>query len=318
MYIVPDKIKADLWVVTCVFNAPRYKSRYKHYHRFSKHIKESGAHLVTIEAAFGEREHAIDPKLSDIFIPVRTSHEIWIKENLLRLAMNRIPSDADYIAWIDSDVFFNRPNWAGETVHQLQHYQFVQMFSQVQDLDPNYGPIGKMRESFVNNVLTGKFKPEDPHYYGGRGASGLAWAARREALDSVGSLMDHCILGAADWHMSHSLFGKANCSFPKDVSSEYKERIMWWQELCDRYIRQNVGTVSGLLTHMWHGKKSDRKYMSRWKVLTDNDYRPSIDLKADLQGVLQLEDQGDARSIKLRDEIRNYFRERNEDNISTS
>ncbi len=327
-YVVPDHISEPLYVITPIFNAPRFKSRWKHYHRFAKHMKDSGAILVTIEAAFGEREWAIPVEdecsthhhhgahgRDHIGIRVRTSHELWTKENLINVAMSRLPADAKYIAWVDADVLFNRPNWVGETIHQLQHFKFVQMFSEAQDLDPDYKPIGKIRRSFVQTINEGLFVPGDPTYYGGRGASGLAWAARREALDEVGRLMDFCILGAADWHMAHALFGLADKSYPKEVSREYKEKILWWQELAERHIRHNVGQVTGLLSHMWHGKKADRKYTSRWKVLTENDYRPSIDLKADIQGVFQLEDHGDERSIKLRDDIRNYFRERNEDSI---
>jgi hypothetical protein len=313
-YIVPDKINADLWVVAPMFNAPRYKARWKHYHRFAQYVRQSGAKLCVIEAAFGERTWALPEGSADRIIRVRTSHELWIKENLINLAMERLP-EAQYVAWLDADVAFARPNWVGETIHQLQHYAFVQMFSRAQDLDPVYRPIGPMRRSFVDVVLAGDWP--DAKGYNGRGATGLAWAARRDALDAVGRLMDFCILGSADWHMAAALFGLAGRSIPEGVTSEYGRRILQWETLAERHIRRNVGQVSGLLLHYWHGKKVDRKYQERWAVLVNNHYNPNVDLKADVQGVWQLEDHGDARSIALRDGIRNYFRERNEDSIDT-
>ena len=55
--------------------------------------------------------------------------------------------------------------------------------------------------------------------------------------------------------------------------------------------------------------------MDRWKILTENQFNPNTDIKRDWQGLFQLEDHGDMRSIKLRDDIRKYFRARNEDSI---
>jgi hypothetical protein len=314
MYLVPDRVDEPLYVVTPIFNAPRYKTRWKHYHRFAKMVKDAGAQLVTIEAAFGERTHAIDELESDISVQVRTSHELWIKENLINLAVERLPKDWKYVAWIDADVAFARPNWVGETIHQLQHYKFLQMFSYAQDVGPDYNPLGRTRVGFVQLMQDGGYVIEDDvNYYGARGATGLAWAARRDAIDAVGGLMDFCILGSADWHMAHALFGSAEQSYPEGLSREYVRRIGIWQDLAERHIRRNVGVMSGLLLHYFHGKKVNRKYSERWKVLVDNQYSPSTDIKRDWQGVYQLEDHGDLRSIALRDGIRRYFRERNED-----
>jgi hypothetical protein len=84
-----------------------------------------------------------------------------------------------------------------------------------------------------------------------------------------------------------------------------------WENRAEKHIRRNVGYVPGLLLHHWHGKKRDRKYADRWKIIIDNDYDPHYDLKEDWQGLWQLTD----RSFKLRDDIRAYFRSRNEDSI---
>lgn len=62
-------------------------------------------------------------------LQLRTSHEIWLKENSLNLGFARLPPDWKYAAWIDADVTFARPDWACETVHQLQHNPVVQMWS---------------------------------------------------------------------------------------------------------------------------------------------------------------------------------------------
>src|SRR5882672_4375394 len=88
----PDIITDLLYVITPIFNPVRYRSRWKNYKNFEKHILDSGAHLVTIEFAFGNRAHvfteAVHP--NHTIIHVRTNNEIWIKENLINIAISRL------------------------------------------------------------------------------------------------------------------------------------------------------------------------------------------------------------------------------------
>ncbi len=78
-------------------------------------------------------------------------------------------------------------------------------------------------------------------------------------------------------------------------------------------LRKNLGCVPGLLTHHWHGAKRRRGYNWRENVLIDNQFDPTRDLRRDWQGLWQLHDDGSPRSIRLRDQIRAYFRARDED-----
>lgn len=349
MFITPDYIHEPLYVITAIFNPIRYKSRYKHYERFAKHVKDAGAILYTIEASFGERHHALAegesytatvlpqkaPTAETTFIETRsaephkyikvtTSHELWVKENLLNIAISNLPPTAKYIAFVDADVQFSRPNWVGETIHQLQHYQVVQMFSDVQDVGPHYNPIQNHKGfmwCFHNGIPKGRNFSN--HYYqparkvgeANMWHPGFAWAWRRGALDAVGRLIDWAILGAADNHMAHALIGRVKESVHPDMHASYKAKLMEWQNQADKHIRHNVGFVSGLLIHYWHGEKKNRQYWNRWNILVRNKYNPSIDIKYDIQGVLQLNDRNNRRSIQLRDEIRQYFRQRNEDDV---
>lgn len=352
MYLPQDRIREPLHVVTAIFNPIRYKSRWKHYQRFARHIVDSGAILHTVEARFGEREAALDhiapafltdahpyheqngaptPPLQvpHTYTVVQTDSEVWLKENLLNIGFARLPDDAKYIAWVDADVAFARPNWAGETIHQLQHYAVVQMFSDVQDLGPQHQPI-QMHRSFMTCYLEGLHLPgfqKAGGYSGGGGGGklsphapylwhpGFAWAARRHALDSLGGLLERAVLGAGDNHMAHALIGRGDASLHHAVSAGYRRYVKEWEHKAEASIRRNVGVVSGLLSHYWHGKKVNRKYWDRWRIITERQFDPYLDLKKNVQGVLQLQDRGTANSRLLRDQIRTYFRERHEDSI---
>jgi hypothetical protein len=354
-WTTPDYLHSPLYVIVPIFNPIRYKSRWKHYERFADHVKQSGGVLVTVEAAFGSRHHALQAGISQhempiyqeaptkptefhkarttephIYIRVRTDDEIWFKENLINIGISRLPEDWKYVAWVDGDVAFARPNWVGETIHQLQHYKLVQMFSESQDLGPRYASINHA-QSFMSCHVKGIPRPTprtdtQTVPYGSGGVPGLpgkyilwhpgfAWAARREAIDELGGLVDFARMGAADNHMAHALIGCVEDSFHHGVHPNYRKRLLEWQWRCDRYIRRNVGYVSGLLIHYWHGRKVDRRYWDRWRVIVENQYNPDLDVKYDWQGLLQLADRGEPRSITLRDDARRYFRARNEDSI---
>ncbi len=300
-----------LYVVTAISNPVRYSARYKLYTEFAKRVEDAGAILYTIELAMGDRKFEVTEPNNVRNDQVRSFHELWHKENLLNLAIANLPADWEYVAWIDADVTFTRPDWVEETIHQLQHYMFVQMFANAIDLGPKGEPL-KSHEGFVHKWYRGQFSEQSEDYYE-NGHCGYAWAARREALDHVGGLIDWAVLGSADRHMAEALIGRASKSLNRCLSKTYKDMVREWESRAEKYILHDIGYLDGTLVHHWHGKKADRRYVDRWKILTRNGFDPHLDLKRDSQGLYQLTD----RNIKLRDDIRAYFRGRNEDSIDT-
>jgi hypothetical protein len=87
-----------------------------------------------------------------------------------------------------------------------------------------------------------------------------------------------------------------------------------WQDRA-KALRQDLGYVPGTIVHHWHGKKAQRHYWTRKKVLVESQFDPTTDVSRDSQGIWQLHDDGTDRFIKLRDGLRRYFRSRNEDSI---
>ena len=274
-------------------------------------MEQSGAILFTVEMAFGNRPHEITESDNPRHIQLRSTFEVWHKENMLNIGISRLPADAEYIAWIDADVCFSRPDWVEETLHQLQHYSFVQMFSHAQDLSPTYEPM-KMHTGFVHDWYHG-MERKDSRGYDMQGHPGYAHACRRDALDKVGGLMDHGILGSGDRHMLDALIGKVERSYNTNVHDNYKHMCHEWQKRAEKYIKRNVGYVSGLLTHSFHGLKQNRGYVDRWKILVEHQFDPYSDMHRDSQGLIQLNDD----KLGLRDDIRKYFRNRAEDCIYT-
>lgn len=318
MFQRPDRVCDPLYVITMISNPVRYRSRWRLYHDFAKRCAAAGAVLYTCEVAFGHREFSITSPDEPRHLQLRTSSELWHKENALNLLLSRLPLDWKYVAWVDADVSFARDDWANETLHQLQHHPVVQMFSEAQDLDPDSQSCGP-KQGFAYCYVHGMPRMDEPCYESdGQGRAhfwhtGFAWAARREALDALGGLLDHCILGSADFHMAYSLIGEGLTTLAnrREVSSRYKYLIDLWQQRAEKYVRRDLGYVPGLLLHHWHGPKAARRYVDRWQILTESGFDPDLDLKRDWQGLYQLTD----RSAQLRDQLRAYFRQRNEDSV---
>lgn len=312
----------NLWVVAVITNTPRYKSRYELFDRFRSGVKTAGANLLVVEAALGDRPHevtqgeyaehcnwsVIGP--DEIHVRLRTSNEIWHKENLINLGVQRLPQNWKYVAWIDADVEFCRQDWVAETVHQLQHYHVIQMFQTCADLGPT-GEVLQVQKGFVHSWLEGRQLPSG--YYGGFGDfhPGYAWAARREAFNDLGGLFDVAILGSADHHMAWALVGMADRYLTPHLSPGYRRRLEVWQRRADIHVKQNIGFMPGSIYHNFHGKKRDRRYNNRWDILLKHNYDPDLDLKRDWQGLYQLSDEG----LRLRSDLRRYFHARNEDSI---
>lgn len=315
---------SELYVIGVCSNPVRFKSRIELYNRFRQHMKDSGVKLITVEIAFGNRPFEVT-KSDDIHdLQLRSESELWHKENMVNLGiqyLSQIYPDWTKVAWVDGDVTFTRKNWAAEALHQLMHYQVVQLFEHAVDLGPD-GQSLKTHTSFMSNYVKGKpycfEKKIDGNY--DQWHPGYCWAANREALDAMGGLIDFSILGAGDSHLAHCLInravkGRLAGGVVKGLHESYVNRIMTYQEQCERYIRRDVGYLPGTILHSWHGRKSLRGYTSRWNILIKNEYNPNRDIKRDSQGLFQLVDHGDVRSIRLRDAIRRYFRSRHEDSI---
>lgn len=311
----PRTTNQTLHVVAVVSNPVGYASRYRLAEQFYHHMKHHNVHLTTVELAFGQREFVVTP--GHHAVQYRTNDELWHKENMVNLGIQHLPSDWQYVAWLDADIGFTNPYWVNQTINALQHHQVVQVFTDAIDL----GPDGEHLQTYKSlSMLQATGAPiktsKDPaQYYATYGHPGFAWAARRDAIDKLGGLIDFGLAGSGDHHMALSLIGRAKESLPGGVQPAYANKVYAFQDRAERFIRRDLGYVPGTIVHYWHGKKNKRGYETRWRILVDNKFNPDTDLKKDWQGVLALNDHGDARSIKLRDDLRRYFRSRSEDGI---
>src|SRR5438105_14212430 len=91
--------EATLHVAAAYSNPFRFATRRILANRFRQHmLGMPNVHLVMAELAYGERPFEIDSE-----IQLRTSHELWHKENLINVAVSRFQADWKYGAYVDAD-----------------------------------------------------------------------------------------------------------------------------------------------------------------------------------------------------------------------
>ncbi len=310
-------VSQRLQVATCISNPERFYSRYRNYQAFAKHMSESGVDLYTVELALRDRHHEIEQTTEKAVIKLRSEHILWNKENLLNVAISRFDEDWHYGAWIDADFIMTRSDWCVEAIHELQKYDFVQLFSTYHDVMPDK-TLGASMPSFMTVLEQGPGvrKSVPASYYlkmgpTGKlwGAPGGAWAFRREAFDAVGGLLDTCILGSADYHMAIALALQWNQHREYRTGSPgYVRSLDEWAERA-KSIRGNIGVVKNAAFHLWHGPRSNRGYVTRSAILKDNAFDPYTDLSRDWQGVLRF----NGNKPVLEQAVRSYFSNRRED-----
>ena len=223
-----------LHIVVPYSNPFRWRTRRELVNDAIRHLRGmANIDLHVVELAFGDRLFEVtgdDPN----DVQLRTSCELWHKEQLINLGVSRFPVDWQYGGYVDGDFHFTRHDLGLEAIHQLQHYDFVQLFSQYADLSgETYGTghrVLRVNNGFAFNYvkrecelpegfLNGGWKAPgsvDDQYYEmalglgpkGVGATGGAWAWRRKAFGRVGGMLDSCILGHGDWFMAFGLVGE--------------------------------------------------------------------------------------------------------------
>jgi hypothetical protein len=300
---------SELCAITTVFNPAGYASRFKLYHDFREQIRRSGITLYTVELAIGNQGFCVTDARDPHHIQLRTGHELWYQENLFNVALKRLPLHFDSVAWIEADVIFVRPDWVSATKKQLEKYRFVQLFSHAVDLGPKFEPL-KIREGFVYRYLSGRAEL-GPRVFdaGGLGKTGYAWAAHRATLEQLGGLIETTIVGSSDYFTALALIEQLTPEKTRRPGTEYAASLMRWQSNCQRYVNGSIGYVDGTILHCWHGRREDRGYDTRWRILLENKFDPQLDLRKNDDGLFELTE----RNPDLRDAIRRYFRSRNED-----
>lgn len=319
-YISHPELQHDstLYVVIPVSNPVRYHSRYRLAREsIRRHVATANVKVIVVEAAYGDRHFEMKCLCEELgvdFIPLRIKTEIWIKENMINLGIRFaiVKYGANYLSWVDADVEFENPEWALETIHQLQHFPILQPWQSAINLGPtgnvskSFNSVGEqIRKGIAPAPKGGKRYTGDPYIFG---HTGYAWACTRRFWEHVGGLIEFAILGSADHHMALGCRGYYSHSVHSMMKGPFMAGCHAWQMKAMQLTHGRIGWVDGFIKHFHHGPMSRRNYVNRWEILIEHGFDQTTDLRKDSQGVIYLADKP-----LLEHAIQEYNRSRLED-----
>lgn len=308
---VPPQPEGDiLYVIIPYFNYCLFKRRIQLFTDFvNRYADTKGIRIVVAEGVIIGEECQLPDFGSKVFMHVKINLQdrIWIKENLINLAIKRIPNDWKYISWIDADITFLNTNWDKDTLKLLETNDIVQLFHSAVNMGPD-GESTKVEQGFVYmHKHSGKKFNRTSRY--GVWHPGFAWACTRKTYETIGGLLEIAILGSADRHTALSLIGLADVSYPGNIGLSYQYKVLELQERCKGL---QFDYVKGTILHHFHGSIANRRYVDRWNILTKNLYNVKNDIYYNEEGVVCLTEKGK----RMQSQIDEYFFGRDEDATS--
>jgi hypothetical protein len=273
--------------------------------------------LVTVELSFDGRFELATGD-ADILVQLHGGDVMWQKERLLNVALQRLPSACDTVAWLDCDVIFERDDWAAQARRALENRALVQLFEERHDLPPDADldtlaswSADPTAWSVMRRLATGHVGPEalrgNELIIRFQSCIGLAWASRREVLEAH-RLYDATIVGAGDKANVLAALGMAETAvLGLEMNSRRAEHYLAWARPFAATVQRRVGHIRGRIFHLWHGDLADRGYTRRQALLGTFD--PFTDVAVDAQGSWRWS----SHKPHLHAAVRRYFESRRED-----
>jgi len=274
-----------LWAISAYFNPASYLTRRINYRLFREALEVP---LLTVELS-RNGGFELGTGDADILIQVQEPSVLWQKERLLNLALEALPDSCDAVAWLDCDIVFGSKSWASDAFKALENHRWLQLFSELRDLasgeiagQPVSGAGAPLRRSVIQMVEAGDL-PEN--FFSLRGASlqwrfsaGHAWAARRDALQSVG-FYDAAIMGSGNKLMLAAGYGGQQEASTAYMFNDHQRRhYLDWAGRFGRAVGE-PGFIAGSLAHLWHGDLAHRAYGKRHEILHRFNFDPFSDIE---------------------------------------
>ena len=235
-----------------------------------------------------------------------------MKENLINIAISKLPDVCKHIMWVDSDIEFCDPNWTHKVRHTLKDHPVAQIFKSAEYLGPDKEilRIDKSFSFYYNTEQEISRKQSMAHYR----HPGYGWCATKQFLTATNGLFDKAILGNGDKHMAYCFIGKYQDSIPPKfaVSPGFMDELDLYQNKAIAAGSKKMGFINMSIRHHYHGDRQDRQYMHRWFLLQSHFYDPRTDIIKGSNGVYTLKGKPEFEQAILE-----YFQHRNEDSTVT-
>ena len=303
-----------IWAISTYYNYFGLPDRTSNYWKFRNNLQIP---LILVEYSLNE-QLILGTEAADIYVLIVGDSLIWQKERLLNQALQYVPEEAEFIAWIDCDLIFPHDQWVDECIEKLSTYRMVHLFGRVLHLtkDSDDWTQHSAERLFFEKGLAastgtgsaiGDVLYVKPERQCGQIVNGMAWAADLTLLQTTG-FYDACIVGGGDTAIAAAAFGKFEAAIKGHCMNSFqKEFYLPWAHNFWKQVRGSVTALHQDIYHLWHGSMGARRSAKRHQGLSGTGFNPASDIEIDENGAWTLTD----KNADLRAFLSEYFRARN-------
>jgi hypothetical protein len=284
-----------LHIIIPFFNFSNSKIRTQNLKRTLNSLKSfENIHVVIVNGSYQgqslENEEFIkDDKFS--YIKYDLPSVLWVKENLINLAIKSLPSNWEYVCWIDSDIIFLNPNWTEETKSNLKNYDILQLYKTIFYVGENGNIDLRANITYHKPIMPSivyAIEKEKRYVFA---APGFAWAINKNLYKKIGKFFEFAIVGGGDFIFAiaatQSYKGMESILFKNSPSENYHDQLMSHYNL---FKDCKTHYINGVICHQWHGSLEQRQYDSRWNIVLKHKFDPFLHLSKTSEGVIYLND----------------------------
>lgn len=290
----------NLYLIIAIYNFHKSKSAEESLRIFLNQKFEENVKIIVVQGLM-EGEQPITVEGIYQHLTVRVPDKLFLQNNLINYAINRLPSDWKYVCWSDRDIIFCDQFWSQKVTQKLNEVEILQPFSDcfhlnktgavdLQEQKEFFKPGFGEKNSYAITSFCKHFCLHGPETdYDIFRHPGHVWAANRTFFEKTGGkLFDKAFLGAADVILCSSIKQRTN----KFYEQIFKNVYLNYYNLF-KHDSIKVGYCDGVILHRNHGSIKNRMYNQRYQPFAKDPY---FDINADISynenGILQITEKG--------------------------
>lgn len=248
--LLPNYIrtKDDLIIIIPLFNIMKSVRIYQNFLYIIQLFENSNISYSVIELAYFDEPFFTQEK--ENYFHLRIDSILFHKENLLKIAINKLSSRYNKFCIMDGDIIFDDLNFYDNISILLDTYDIIQPFKKANWLSINMKDIIHTTGS---SCYTSINETDDfPH-------QGFVWALTLDTFKKIEHFFDLIPIGSND-----TLLSAIICNIPLHLTSIRKTlTIMCLNNLVEP-LKLNYYYLDCTIFHLFHGPLRKRKYLERF------------------------------------------------------
>ncbi len=294
-----------------------------------KLVRQAGhAAVIVVECISEGGNFAVTSTTNPLHIQVRSKTPMCLKENLVNIAVTKLPPGWKYVAWVDEGTEFANTNWVRGAIGALKRWKVIQLFDRCSTaVAGKSGPeaLGLVKRQLQKTLLppeklgasnagessatsNAPFKSftdaNQKNATDCEGEPGVAWATTRKVWNMMGGLFEFALAGAGDVYIGYSIMGQIKKCGLAGMSPKYRKAAQDWAARAEIVVQKSVGFVKGSV--LLHREKEDsiEDLSTGEKILNECEFDPDRDLKKDMQGLNTYTNAQSALATRLTDYVK--------------